>query len=134
MGNLLKSESTGKFILRLTVGILLLFHGVSKLLHPAALGFIKTHLIQLGLPPVVAYGVYVGEVIAPLMLVFGLFSRLAGLIVAVNMVFAILLVHTGDLFSLTKNGGWALQLEGFFLLCGLVIFFLGSGRFAVRPD
>jgi putative oxidoreductase len=52
----------------------------------------------------------------------------------VNMVFAIVLVHSGELFLLTKNGGWQLELQGMFLFGALAIVFLGSGRMAVRPD
>jgi putative oxidoreductase len=82
----------------------------------------------------VSYGVYFGEVVAPLMIVFGIFARIGGLIVAANMIVAILLVHTGDLFAISKTGGWALELQGFYLFCGLAIFVLGSGKFAVKPD
>jgi putative oxidoreductase len=120
--------------LRLTLGMLLLFHGVAKLLHPGSLEFINSQLTQLGLPTAVAYGVYVGEIVAPLMIILGVFARYGGLIVVINMIFAIVLVHTGDLLALTDHGGWRLELQGFYLFCGLAMVFLGSGRLALRPD
>lgn len=134
MANPLRGDAIGKLIVRLTVGGLILFHGVFKILHPEALGFIRGQLTRLGLPSLVAYGVYVGEVVGPLMILFGVFARLGGLLVAVNMVFAIVLVHAGQVFSLTQNGGWTLELQGFYLLCGLAVVFLGSGKIAFRPD
>lgn len=129
-----QGDAAGKLILRLTIGILILFHGVSKVLNPGSLEPIGKQLAGIGLPTFIAYGVYFGEVIAPLMIIFGVFSRIGGLIVTVNMIFAIVLVHTGQLLTLSKTGGWALELQGFYLFCGLAIFFLGSGKFAAKPD
>jgi putative oxidoreductase len=81
-----------------------------------------------------AYGVYAGEIIAPLMVLAGFYARIGGLIIVVNMIFAILLAHAGDVFSLTQHGGWALELQAFYLLGGLAVVLLGSGKFAVKPD
>ena len=130
-----QSDDAGKLILRLTVGGLILFHGVSKLLNPmGALGMISGQLSTVGLPVFIAYGVYIGEVLAPLMLILGFFSRIGGLLVVGNMIFAVVLVHTSQLFTMSKTGGWALELQGFYLFCGLAIYFFGSGKFAVKPD
>ena len=130
-----QSDDAGKLILRLTVGGLILFHGVSKLLNPmGALGMISGQLSTVGLPVFIAYGVYIGEVLAPLMLILGFFTRIGGLLVVGNMIFAVVLVHTSQLFTMSKTGGWALELQGFYLFCGLAIYFLGSGKFAVNPD
>ncbi|GKS70414.1 GntR family transcriptional regulator [Nitrosomonas sp. PY1] len=129
-----QSDTFGKLTLRLTVGFLMLFHGVHKLFNPSSLDFIGKRLADMNLPQVLAYGVYVGEVIAPLMIILGVFSRLGGLFVVGNMIFAIMLAHRDQLYSLTDHGGHALELQVFFLLTGLVVFFLGSGRFAVKPD
>ena len=134
MFDLNRSDAVGKLIVRLTVGILMLFHGVSKLVSDGSLEFIGGRLTSAGLPEIIAYGVFVGEVVAPLLLIAGVFSRLSGLVVVINMLFAIGLAHTGDLFSLTDHGGYRLELQAFYLFGGLAILFLGSGRFAFRPD
>lgn len=134
MNNLFGSDAVGKLILRATLAILVLFHGVAKILDPGILGFIKGQLASLGLPPMIAYCVYVGEVVAPVMILAGVLSRVGGLLVVVNMIFAIVLVHTSQIFTLAKTGGWALELQGFYLFCGLAILFLGSGRIAIKPD
>ncbi len=126
-------DAVGKLVLRLTVGVLMLFHGVSKLFG-GSLGFIQTRLAESGLPELLAYGVYVGEIVAPLLIVVGVFSRIGGLLVAINMLFALFLVHMDELFALGDSGAWAIELQMFYLLGGVAIVFLGSGRMAVRPD
>jgi putative oxidoreductase len=130
----LQSDDAGKLIVRLTVGGLMLFHGLSKILNPGSLGGMGGQLTAMGMPAIFAYGVYIGEVLAPLMVILGIFSRIGGLLVVANMIVAIVLVHAGQLFTLGKAGGWALELQGFYLFCGLAIYFLGSGKFAVKPD
>ena len=87
-----------------------------------------------GLPEILAWGVYIGEVAAPLLLLVGVYSRWGGMLIVVNMLFAIGLAHSGDLFSLTEHGGYRLELQMFYLLGGLAVMFLGSGRYAIRPD
>ncbi|MCP4409833.1 MAG: DoxX family protein [Gammaproteobacteria bacterium] len=134
MINPFQNDALGKLILRLTVGVLMLFHGIDKITNTGSVEFIGGKLAETGLPSAVAYGVYLGEVIAPLMIVFGFFSRVGGLITAGNMLFAIGLMHTGGIFALTNHGGWALELQGFYLFGALAIVFLGSGRFALKPD
>ena len=134
MNNLLHDDAFGKLIIRLSVGVLILFHGVAKVLHPDSLGFIRSMLEGADLPSALAYGVYVGEIIAPLMIILGIYCRLGGIVVVVNMLFAIWLAHSADIFSLTDHGGWALELQGFYLFSSLALIFLGSGRYAVKPD
>jgi putative oxidoreductase len=133
MGSL-KNDAAGKLLLRCTVGILMLFHGIAKLMHSGSLDFIRGLLSFHGLPEFIAWGVFVGEIIAPLMLVLGVFSRVGGLLIFINMLFAIALAHSGDLFLLTEHGGWRLEVQGFYLFGGLAVLLLGSGRIAIRPD
>lgn len=128
------SDSLGKLIFRLTLGGLILFHGVAKVTNPGSLEFITGKVVELGLPDILAYGVYVGEVLAPILVIIGLFARIGGLLIAINMVFAILLVHMGDLTIITQSGGWKLELQAMFLFGGLSLLFMGSGDFAARPD
>jgi putative oxidoreductase len=134
MLNQFHNDALGKLLLRLTVAVLMLFHGIAKIIHPGSLEFIGSSLSGIGLPAALAYGVYVGEVVAPLMIISGFHARIGGLIIVVNMLFAIFLAHTGDMFSLTQHGGWAIELQVFYLLGGLAIMLLGSGKFAVKPD
>ena len=131
---LFHNDSLGKLILRLTVGVLLLFHGVAKIMNPGTVDYIGGVLANAGLPSFLANGVYIGEVIAPVMLILGIYSRYAAMIIIVNMLFAIGLMHGGEVFLLTDHGGWRLELQGFYLFGAIAIMFLGSGSQAVKPD
>jgi len=119
------ASDLGKLVLRLTLGILILFHGVGKII--AGPGPIEGLVSAVSLPSAFAYLVYLGEVVAPVLLIIGLWTRLAAMVVAVNMVVAVLLVHTGDLASLNEGGGWALELQAFYFFIALAIVLLGAG-------
>jgi putative oxidoreductase len=123
-------EDTGKLILRVTVAVLLMMHGIAKMQNGISwmAGMLQSH----HLPAFVGYGVYVGEVVAPILLILGLFTRLAALVIAFDMVMAIVLAQSDKVFTRSQSGGWAIELEMFYLLASLAIFFLGSGRYAVR--
>ena len=131
---MLKQDDLAKLVLRLGLGVLLFLHGFAKIGSTATLGFIKGTLMVKGLPTELAYGVFIGELVAPALLVLGLYSRIGAMIVVVNMFFVIWLVHMGELLALGPHGGWALELQGFFLITALAVMFLGSGKFAVKPD
>lgn len=131
----LENEDLGKLVVRLMVSVLLLFHGVHKIMHfSGTVGWLSAQLASHGLPEFIAYGVYIGEVLGPLMVLAGIFTRVGGLFIVVNMLFAIGLVHMDKLLALTDTGAWAIQLDLFFLLSGLAVMFLGSGRYAILDD
>lgn len=123
-------EDYGKLVLRLALGGLLLFHGFAKL--TGGIGFIADVVAKAGLPSFVAYGVYVGEVVAPALLIAGWYSRIAAAVIAANMVFALGLVHVPELFTLSGSGGWALELQGMFLLTAVAVALLGPGKFSIN--
>ena len=123
------SANLGKLVLRLMLGGLLLFHGVAKL-HAVPVGIME-RLAGAGLPAQLGYLVYVGEVLAPLLLILGLWTRVAALLVAINMVVAILLAHSAQLADLGGSGGYALELQAFYFFTAVAIMLLGGGRFGV---
>jgi putative oxidoreductase len=123
------SEDLGKLILRVTLGVLFLLHGIAKL--TGGIDGIVGMVEKAGMPGALGYLVYVGEVAAPLLLILGLWTRVAALVVAGNMVVAVALVHMGELFALGKQGGWALELQGMFLFAAVAVALLGAGRFSV---
>lgn len=120
------NSDIGKLLLRILIGALMLFHGVAKINHGIA--FIMGKITQAGLPEFLAYGVYVGEIIAPILLIIGLKTRFAAFVIAVTMLFAIYLVHPNDLFTLTQTGAWAIELQMFYLGTAIAIMFMGAGR------
>lgn len=125
-------NNLGKLILRLTLGVLMLLYGYAKI--NGDLTWIENALAGYNLPPQLAYGVFLGEVLAPIMIILGAFCRLGALIIVVNMGFALFLAHQSQLLMLNENGGYELEVQAFFLLTALSMALLGSGRFAVRPD
>jgi len=127
-----QTEDIGKLVLRLTLGILLIMHGVAKIL--GGVGGISGMLQNVGLPGYFAYGVYIGEVLAPLLVILGLYARIGALIIVVNMLAAIYLAHLGDLFLLGQGGGWKLELQGFFLFTALAVALIGPGRFSAKEN
>lgn len=123
------TDDTGKLVLRAALAIMLLFHGYAKL--TGGIGFVGGMLAKAGLPAALGYLVYVGEVIAPLMILAGIFTRPAALVVAINMIVAVLLVHTGEFFTINKTGGWALELQGMFFFAAVAVALLGAGRYSL---
>lgn len=124
------NDSAGKLLLRVVLGVLILLHGVAKV--RSGIGGITGMVTDMGLPAVLAYGVYIGEVLAPLMLIIGWFTRIAAALIAVNMVFAFTLAHQSQLLELSKTGGWALELQGMYLFTAIALVMLGPGRYSVN--
>jgi putative oxidoreductase len=120
-------EDTGKLVLRLTIAGLILFHGMDKLIH--GLAFVDGALAEHHLPAFLGYGVYVGELVAPLFIILGLRTRIASLAVAANMIVAVILAAHRYAFVTFDTGAWGLEAEAFFFLTALVVFLIGAGRY-----
>ncbi len=127
-----KNNDLGLLVLRISIGVLMLLHGISKLVY--GVDFIKGMLEGMGLPSFFAYGVLVGEVLAPIAILIGYRARIAAAIYAFNCVVAIAMVHSGDLFSLNKFGGWGVELLVLYLFGAVAIFFTGAGKLAVSSS
>jgi len=119
-----------KLIIRLSLGIMMLFHGVDKIRN--GISGVKHLIAKAGLPEFLAYGVYVGEVLMPIFIILGLYARVASIVVGFTMVFAIFLAYGGALFSLGKHGAPLMELPFLYLVLSLSVFFLGSGRYALN--
>lgn len=124
-----KNTDLGLLILRLSLGGLMILHGIAKLIHGP--GFIETVVTSAGLPSFIAYGVYVGEVITPILIILGYGTRVAAAIFAFNMIVAVGLVHGSDIFTLSETGGWALELQGLYFFGALALVFTGGGKYAL---
>ena len=119
----------GRLLLRLGLGGLILFHGYAKL--KGGIDPITQLVTAMGLPGVVAYGVYVGEVVAPLLLIVGWLARVGASIIAINMVFAVSLAHRPELFKLAASGGYALELQALYLIVAVALALMGPGRYSI---
>ncbi|WP_029489580.1 DoxX family protein [Aquimarina agarivorans] len=123
-----KNIDLGLLLSRITIGGLMLFHGVAKL---SNLNGIKSMLAEAGLPELFAYGVYISELIAPLLILIGFKIRLASLAFFFGMIAALFLAHSDNLFALSKSGGLEIELILLYAFGGLMFFFTGAGKYAV---
>ena len=123
------NEDIGKLILRFSIAALMLFHGFSKLFN--GIDGIKFLVTNAGLPEFVAYGVYMGEVVFPILIILGLFTRISSLFFALTMVFAIFLAHSSEIFELEETGGLLIELPLIYLLTSISIMFIGAGKYSL---
>ena len=105
-------------------------HGIAKI--QGGVDGIAHDLIALGAPGFIAYGVYVGEVLAPLLLILGFYSRLGALLVAINMVFAVVIAHVPDILKISQYGGWAIELQAMYFVTAIALALMGPGRFGIN--
>ncbi len=122
-------DDSGKLVLRLSLGIIVLLHGIGKLV--GGIGGIEAMLLARGMPAFFAWGVYVGEILAPLLVILGVYTRVGGVLIVINMLVAIALVHVDEILVLNNNGAWALELQGLMLFGAVAVALLGAGRFSV---
>ncbi|EMG4783359.1 TPA: DoxX family protein [Escherichia coli] len=132
VNRMLTHEDFGKLLLRLAVGGLMLFHGVHKLF--AGIDGISGMLIAKGFPGFIAYGVLIGEVVAPVLIILGILTRPSALVIALTMVVAWLMVGMGKTGMLDKTGAWAIESLVYFFVAALAVAFLGAGRYAVAGN
>lgn len=126
----LRNTDFGLLLLRIALGGLMLFHGMHKLIY--GVGFIGDMLAAIGLPSFIAYGSLLAELVASLMIICGIWTRLASVVFAGNMVVAILMAHASEMFSLSPmTGGLVIELPLLYLLGAAVLCLTGGGRFAV---
>lgn len=123
-----RNTDIGLLILRLSIGILMLLHGIAKF---KGVTGIENMLSNQGFPTFLAYGVYVTEIIAPLLIIIGLRTRIASFIFAHGAIVAIYLAHSKDVFTLNQFGGWGIELLGLYLFGSLALIFTGGGKIAV---
>jgi len=125
-----ENKDIASLVLRVSVSALMLFHGISKF--QGGIDGIKELVVSFGLPSLLAYGVYVGEIFMPLLLILGLLTRVSALIFGATMLFAIALAHSDMLFAIdTETGGLMIELPLLYLIAAITLFFLGAGKFSI---
>jgi putative oxidoreductase len=124
-----RTASYGAALLRLTLGVMFLAHGLLKIFVFTLPGTVK-FFGMLGYPAALAYVVVASEILGGLVLLTGLFTRMASLALVPVMIGALLVhAHNGWLFS-AANGGWEFPAVWTVLL--FVQALLGPGAFALR--
>ncbi len=123
-------------VLRLVIGIIFIAHGYTKLFKApgpqGTAGYLKS--LNIPAPLLFAYVVGIVEFFGGIFLVLGLFTRYAGIAIAVNMLVAMSKVkfRTG-LVTKVMQGGWAggFELDLSLFSIALAMIFLGGGKFSV---
>ncbi|MDH4945224.1 DoxX family protein [Sulfurimonas sp. C5] len=126
---MLQNPDLAKLILRLSLGILILFHGIHKIIH--GISGIKAMLEPTIIPTFFAYGVFVGELIAPIFIILGLYARVAAGVLAFNMFVAIYMAY-GFSLSISKHGGISWELPLVYFIMSILVVLLGSGKYSVN--
>ena len=116
-------------MLRVAVGVLILLHGIAKVRH--GLGDVADAMARLGLPYEAGYLIYVGEVLAPLLLIVGWWTRPAAAVVAATMLVALVAGHPREILAMTNHGGLLLEVQWMFMLGAAASALLGAGRYSV---
>jgi putative oxidoreductase len=114
-------------VLRVALAAVLLYHGTPKLMN---FGATVAAFQGMGLPApsVTAAFALLAEVAGGLLILLGVAVDLAGLLVVIEMLGAIILVHWPKGFDFTK-GGWEHPFT--VLAMALTLALIGPGRFAV---
>ncbi|WP_413736236.1 DoxX family protein [Sodalis sp. RH21] len=129
---MLDKPDLGKLILRVAFGGMMLFHGVHKMIY--GISGIIGKVVEHGMPAFVGYGVFIGEVLVPILFILGILVRPAALIFCATMLFAWLVTQPGMIFTLDKVGAWGFEVIAVYLFAGLAIALLGSGRYSVMSN
>lgn len=124
------TSDIAKLILRVSVGVMMLFHGFDKVIN--GIDGIKQLTVSAGFLEFLAYSVFVGEVVVPIFILLGAYARAASLVLAFNMAVAIFLAYGNSLFSLGKHGAPVFELPFLYLVMSILIFMLGSGKYAIN--
>jgi putative oxidoreductase len=121
-------NNLGLFLFRVSVSsIMILGHGLGKLLNPEP--FIA-NILKMGLPMpnVLAYLAISAETLFPLLIIFGLLTRISALIAGINMLVAAFVVHMtifGDAFS-------KYELATLYMISFLFLAIVGPGGWTVQ--
>ncbi len=121
--------SLALFIFRLWLGsTMLINHGLGKLEKFSSLGSDFADPLGVGHRPSLALVVF-AEVVASLLLIVGLTTRFAALVLAINLAVAFVLVHKGSL-----SGAHSGELAFIYLAGYILLLIAGAGRISVDQN
>ena len=128
---LARLASLAPLAVRVIVGIIMAAHGLQKLTGgPANFG---QGLAGMGvpLPVLMAYVVTFVELIGGILLIMGLLSRLAALLLTIDLAVAILLVKVNTGLIAPQGSGAGAELDLALIAGLLVVLFAGSGKLSL---
>ena len=129
----MKNVDLGLLFLRLGLGICIFMHGFGKILH--GVGGVKSILVGAGLPGFLAYFAYLGEVLAPIMIAVGFYSRVGGVLVfGSSLVILYSFYGLSNLLDITNVNGFKAELIYLYIAISLCVISSGSGKYAIKQD
>lgn len=125
-------EDFGLFLLRV-MSLPLILHGWHKLMHFD--GFVNGALAHNSVgslaPTLIGVLVVAGQILLPIALTLGLFTRISGLLLAAMFTGIIILFNIPGGVISPETGGLTFDASLLYLTIGVVLFFTGAGRMSV---
>lgn len=123
------TQDYGAFITRISLGSILLAHGLLKVMVftiPGTVGYFES----LGLPAIIAYLTIFGEIAGGFALITGIYTRLAALL-SLPILLGATWAHIGNgwVFS-NQGGGW--EFPALLAILAVAVAVQGAGSFAIR--
>ena len=117
-------QPLGALLMRLALALSMTMHGYQKVVPHGALHHFAHYIATLGLPYWLGYVSAFTELVGGILLILGLFTRLAAALIAINMLvaFAIVGIHQGP-------GGYSYILA--LAVIAIMLVFYGAGAFAL---
>jgi len=128
--NFWTNADIGLLIVRIALGGIIFFHGFHKITHGIADQF--QILANNGIPGVFIYFVYVSEVLAPVLIVLGIFTRLSSLSIFVTMI--VIFYALPFPIGMDEHGAMNIESQLYFLLLSVALFFTGPGRYTLKKN
>ncbi|WP_024300968.1 DoxX family protein [Pseudogulbenkiania sp. MAI-1] len=119
------------FLLRLSLGLMFLAHGLTKLFVFTPAGTAR-FFASLGLPGFVGPLTMAAEIAGGVLLILGVAGRQVALLLSPVLLGATLLVHLANGWAFgNPGGGW--EYPAFLTVAALSVALLGDGAFALKP-
>jgi putative oxidoreductase len=123
-----RNPDLGLLLLRLGLAYIFIEHGLQKLMHPAAAGKFFAHL-GFPLPLEFMYFICAVEILGGIFMFIGLWSDIAGLFLAADMLGVIITVRSGPMATGILAGH---EFELMLMIMALAIMFIGAGNYALQ--
>lgn len=127
------SVALGITLLRVSLGIMFLAHGVLLKLFTFGLAGTAAFFVSLGLPAWTAYATFAAEVLGGAALLLGIKARWVALALSPVLLGALFTAHAGNgwVFS-APGGGW--EYPAYLIVLSIAQFLLGDGAYALAPS
>ena len=135
------NDDVGKLVLRVTVGALIVFHGLALATGDAG---IPNNLVRWGLPAELMWIGFLIEFFGGVGMILGVYARLGGFLLGVFMLIALFMAHSGLMgsqnhwFMVANNPAgnhwdhYFLETQMFYLLGAFSVALLGAGRYGLN--